>query len=96
MLTAFGAHGWRRETLARAGKAFEGLEALLGGGRSGTFDLQARAPSLFKTFSPPPCAPIRIVRRFFISASSIAHHAAPCDKQRADQWIRSVRIRCSL
>ena len=28
-----------RETLARAGRAFEGLEALLGGGRSGTFDL---------------------------------------------------------
>lgn len=31
----------RRETLSRAGKAFEGLEDLLGGGRSGTFDLQA-------------------------------------------------------
>ena len=30
----------RSETLARAGKAFEGLEVLLGGGRSGTFDLQ--------------------------------------------------------
>ena len=28
------------ETLSRAGRAFEGLEALLGGGRSGTFDLQ--------------------------------------------------------
>jgi hypothetical protein len=32
--------GARSETLARAGKAFEGLEVLLGGGRSGTFDLQ--------------------------------------------------------
>lgn len=30
----------RSETLSRAGKAFEGLEVLLGGGRSGTFDLQ--------------------------------------------------------
>lgn len=30
----------RRETLSRAGKAFDGLEDLLGGGRSGTFDLQ--------------------------------------------------------
>lgn len=29
-----------RETLGRAGKAFDGLEALLGGGRNGTFDLQ--------------------------------------------------------
>ena len=41
-----------RETLARAGKAFDGLEALLGGGRSGTFDLQVGtdAPlSLFRT-----------------------------------------------
>ena len=36
----------RRETLSRAGKAFEGLEDLLGGGRSGTFDLQASAFSL--------------------------------------------------
>lgn len=29
------------ETLSRAGRAFDGLEFLLGGGRSGTFDLQA-------------------------------------------------------
>ena len=28
------------ETLSRAGRAFEGLEALLGGGRNGSFDLQ--------------------------------------------------------
>lgn len=28
------------ETLSRAGRAFDGLEFLLGGGRSGTFDLQ--------------------------------------------------------
>ena len=33
---------WCRETLGRAGKAFDGLEALLGGGRNGTFDLQVR------------------------------------------------------
>lgn len=32
------------ETLSRAGRAFEGLEFLLGGGRSGTFDLQVIAP----------------------------------------------------
>ncbi len=31
---------WCSETLSRAGKAFDGLEALLGGGRNGTFDLQ--------------------------------------------------------
>ena len=29
------------QTLAKAGRAFDGLEFLLGGGRSGTFDLQA-------------------------------------------------------
>ena len=28
------------QTLSRAGRAFGGLEALLGGGRAGTFDLQ--------------------------------------------------------
>ena len=28
------------ETLSRAGRAFDGLEFLLGGGRGGTFDLQ--------------------------------------------------------
>ena len=28
------------ETLSRAGRAFDGLEFLLGGGRNGTFDLQ--------------------------------------------------------
>ena len=28
------------QTLSRAGRAFEGLEALLGGARGGTFDLQ--------------------------------------------------------
>lgn len=33
---------WRApiETLSKAGKAFEGLECLLGGGRNGTFDLK--------------------------------------------------------
>ena len=32
---------WRQpvETLSRAGRAFAGMEALLGGGRDGTFDL---------------------------------------------------------
>ena len=34
-----------RETLGRAGKAFDGLEALLGGGRNGTFDLQVSSGS---------------------------------------------------
>lgn len=33
------------QALARAGRAFEGLEALLGGGRSGAFDLQVTPPS---------------------------------------------------
>lgn len=45
----------RRATLGRAGKAFEGLEALLGGGRSGTFDLQASALSAHVCMSPNEC-----------------------------------------
>jgi hypothetical protein len=40
-------------TLSRAGRAFEGLEFLLGGGRSGSFDLQVR--SCRKLHGNNPC-----------------------------------------
>ena len=39
-------------TLSKAGKAFEGLEALLGGARGGGFDLRVR-PGL------PACMPLQ-------------------------------------
>ena len=42
------------ETLSRAGRAFDGLEFLLGGGRNGTFDLQVCRQST-------PCCPSSFV-----------------------------------
>lgn len=52
-----------RKTLGRAGKAFEGLEALLGGGRSGTFDLQASSLSAHVV-----CRPMKANGHFAVSS----------------------------
>ena len=64
------------QTLSRAGRAFGGLEALLGGGRSGTFDLQVRDA---------------VADRLLMLRSSVRkHRRAPlvCQDSRANQGLR--------